>query len=73
MILQEIIHNEPFLKKLYKLGFINYKFWIHTEIYLRFDMYIKTGNKKTCSIQWTADEFKVSTSTIYRVIKEMEL
>lgn len=72
MIIEKIQENESFIRNLYRLGFIGFKLLISAEQYLCFDRYIKLGNKKSDAIQWTADEFRVSCSTIYRVIKKME-
>lgn len=42
------------------------------DIYLEFDVYIKTGNRTSEAVRKTADKFNISEGLVYKIKKKME-
>jgi len=68
---QYISKNLPLFKELEKIGFISTYLLSHYSLYCRYDFY-RRNNSKSESIFCAAEDFKISESTVRRVINEME-
>jgi hypothetical protein len=60
------------LMKLFKANIIPWTVLRDRDIYLQYDIYIKTGLAEMDAKEQTAMTFKVSTQTVYRAIWKMK-
>jgi hypothetical protein len=59
------------LKKLYKKGLIPWTVLRDRDIYLKYDTYIKMGRSEMEAKEFTADDFGISLSAVYRAVRKM--
>jgi hypothetical protein len=70
---QYINKNIDHVKEEVKLGILPTSILNYYYIYSRFDYYRKLGNYVCFAVLFTSDSCKVSESTVYRAIKNMEI
>ena len=69
---QYISENFLTIKKEVKMGLISPTVLAHYAIYSRYDYYRKLKNYVGVSVLITSDNFRISESLVYKIIKEME-